>query len=57
MSLREETESFDEAISGSFARLQQSFAPRNDEKIIHTIILPRGDIEQYHLLIMNTLYN
>ncbi|MGI4752185.1 MAG: hypothetical protein ACRYE8_00455 [Janthinobacterium lividum] len=48
--MREETESFDEAISGSFARLQQSFAPRNDGKMIHAIILSRGDIEQYHLL-------
>ncbi|WP_341787990.1 hypothetical protein [Rickettsia endosymbiont of Lasioglossum villosulum] len=55
--MREETESFDEAISGSFTRLQQSFAPRNDGKITHAIIPPRGDIKQYHLLMMHLLYN
>ena len=35
-SLREETVSFDEAISGVyFMRLQQSFAPLNDGSSIH----------------------
>ncbi|QQV75030.1 hypothetical protein H6P87_00575 [Rickettsia tillamookensis] len=45
-SLREETASFDEAISGVcyyFMRLPRRFAPRNDDSGIHAIMPARND--------------
>ncbi|WP_197062035.1 hypothetical protein [Rickettsia hoogstraalii] len=47
--MREETTSFDEAISGYLTRLPRRFAPRNDDLDIQAAIslLARNDIGKF----------